>query len=68
MSQHNHIEIRAAQEGLTVPEFVAAILNRTTTLQEAADQLGVSYRTLYRYMKEHDVERIVLYQVRRVAR
>jgi transcriptional regulator of acetoin/glycerol metabolism len=63
MPQHNTIDIQAAQEGVSVADLLVLMLNESPTTQAAAKRLGVSQRTLYRYMREHGVQSVTKYEV-----
>lgn len=61
--QFNAIDILAAREGRTTAAIVLEALNTAPTINQAAEKLGVSYRTLYRCIRELRVESTTTYYI-----
>lgn len=57
------IELTAAREGRTTAAIVLEALNTAPTINQAAEKLGVSYRTLYRWIRELGVESNTTYYI-----
>lgn len=61
MPQHNQILLIAAHKGIPVEDLLVEVLNSTNTLNEAAAELGVSYATLYKHMREYGINSETVY-------
>lgn len=59
MSAHRRIQILAEERNTTELDLLLDTLNKTESPSETARQLGVTYPTIWKLMKEHDIQKRV---------
>ena len=64
MPATSKVNQRAQKEKVTPEELILSLLNKHDTINEAANELGVSYVTFWQYMNDYQIERVVNYRVK----
>ncbi|MEO0562205.1 MAG: helix-turn-helix domain-containing protein [Chloroflexota bacterium] len=60
---YSQVAVDAARKGITERELLLEVLNTTQSKREAAERLGVAYRTLWGYIRKYNIRSVTRYEI-----
>lgn len=63
MGRPHRLEQISAERGKSSRAFVIELLNEHGSMERVADELGISFRTVYRFCKANNIHRVKQYSV-----